>query len=346
MSIALDTKSKINQIENQSTEFKLVWKDDYLKTICAFANSIGGCLYLGVDDDGVIVGIDNASKLLEVLPNKINNYLGVLVDFELASSGDLQYLCLVIKQSYAPISYGGRFYKRSGSNTIEINGSDLAGFLLNHYGKTWDEAPVDNFTLEDVDRATIAKFKQLAKDRIPNIDQEQDLSVLLQKLNLYDGHHFKRAAILLFAKNPQRYFIQSHSKIGRFLSETDIQTSDIIEGNLFEQVDTILDILRSKYLKAFIHFEGAHRREILELPYIALREAIINALIHRDYMIPSNLQVKVYDDRLVMSNGATLPEQFSIASFTKPHQSLPRAGCVGSSSREALHGTSLSRCAP
>ena len=62
-----------------------------------------------------------------------------------------------------------------------------------------------------------------------------------------------RAAILLFAKNPQQYYIQSHSKIGRFLSETDIQSSDIVEGNLINQVDMILDILRLKYLIFFSH---------------------------------------------------------------------------------------------
>ncbi|MEA3523494.1 MAG: ATP-binding protein [Campylobacterota bacterium] len=79
----------------------------------------------------------------------------------------------------------------------------------------------------------------------------------------------------VIAKNPQKYYIQSHSKIGRFLSETDIQSSDIIEGNLIDQVDLIMNILRLKYLKAYISYEGMHRREKLEYPYEALREAVI-----------------------------------------------------------------------
>ena len=78
-------------------------------------------------------------------------------------------------------------------------------------------------------RKTIEKFKKLAKDRVPEIVNENNLEELLRKLNLFEGKYLKRAAILLFAKNPQKYYIQSHSKIGRFLSETDIQSSDIIE---------------------------------------------------------------------------------------------------------------------
>lgn len=198
-------------IESQVIELKQVWKDEYLKTVCAFSNSDGG---------------------------------------------------------------------------------NLTNFLLKKYGKTWDDIVEENFTLKDIDLETIEKFKNLAKDRVPNIQNEDNLEQLLRKLNLYDGDYLKRAAILLFAKNPQQYFIQSHSKIGRFLSETDIQISDIIEGNLIDQVDKILDVLRVKYLKAYISYEGHHRREKLEYPYEALKEAVINALIHRDYTNTSNLQKK------------------------------------------------------
>jgi ATP-dependent DNA helicase RecG len=204
-----------------------------------------------------------------------------------------------------------------------LNGNNLTNFLLRKYGKTWDDIAEESFTLKDIDLDTIVKFKRLAKDRVPDIDKEDNLEELLRKLNLYNGKYLKRAAILLFAKNPQQYFIQSHSKIGRFLSETDIQISDIIEGNLIDQVDKIMDILRIKYLKAYISYEGTHRREKLEYPYEALKEAVINALIHRDYTNTSNLQIKVYDDKLVMYNGALLSSEVPIEKFDKPHQSKP-----------------------
>lgn len=309
--------------ESQTLEFKRLWKDDYLKTICAFANGEGGCLLVGVGHDGQVVGLENGRELLETLPNKIHNNLALLVDVTLHQQAGREYLEVVVQGTYAPVSYAGKFYKRSGSNTVELTGSNLTHFLLKKYGKTWDDIAEERFSLADIDPLTVEKFKRLAQDRIPGIQDEQDTQALLRKLNLYDGEHLKRAAILLFGRNPQQYYIQSHSKIGRFLSETDIQSSDIIEGNLIDQVDKLMDVLRLKYLKAYISYEGMHRRETLEYPYDALREAIINALIHRDYTDTSNLQIRVYDDKLVMYNGATLSREVPIELFDQPHQSKP-----------------------
>jgi len=102
-------------------------------------------------------------------------------------------------------------------------------------------------------------------------------------LNLAKKKQLNRAAVLLFGSDPQRYYSHAVVKIGKFLTDTDIQTTDIVKGNLFQQVENSLEILRTKYLQSHISFEGIHRRDILEYPYEALREAIINALIHRDY---------------------------------------------------------------
>ncbi|WP_312224266.1 ATP-binding protein [Stutzerimonas nitrititolerans] len=309
--------------ESQTLEFKRLWKDDYLRTICAFANGEGSRLLVGVDDDGQVIGLENGRELLETLPNKIHNKLALLVDVILNQQEGREYLEVAVQGTYAPVSYAGKFYKRSGSNTVELTGSNLTHFLLKKYGKTWDDIAEERFSLADIDPLTVEKFKRLAQDRIPGIQDEESTKALLRKLNLYDGEHLKRAAILLFGRNPQQYYIQSHSKIGRFLSETDIQSSDIIEGNLIDQVDRLMDVLRLKYLKAYISYDGMHRRETLEYPYDALREAIINALIHRDYTDTSNLQIRVYDDRLVMYNGATLSPEVPIEKFDQPHQSRP-----------------------
>lgn len=267
-----------------------------------------------------MMGFENSRALLETLPNKIHNKLGLLVDVALRQQEGRECLEIVVQGICVPVSYSGKFYRRSGSNTVELTGSNLTHFLKK-YGKTWDDIAEERFSLADIDPLTIEKFKRLARERIPGVQDEQETQALLRKLNLYDGEHLKRSAILLFGRNPQQYYIQSHSKIGRFLSETDIQSSDIIEGNLIDQVDRLMDVLCLKYLKAYISYEGMHRRETLEYPYDALREAIINALIHRDYTDTSNLQIRVYDDRLVMYNGATLSREVPIEKFDQPHQS-------------------------
>ncbi|GAG72996.1 unnamed protein product, partial [marine sediment metagenome] len=131
----------------------------------------------------------------------------------------------------------------------------------------------------------------------------------------------ERAAILLFGKNPQRFYPASFLKIGKFITETDIQSSDIVEGNLFEQITNALEILRTKYLISKIKFEGIHRREILEYPYEALREAIINALIRRNYLGASSIQIRVYSDRLVIMNEGKLPPEVPVEKLKTEHLS-------------------------
>ena len=105
-------------IESQTTEFKRIWQDDYLKTICAFANAQGGSLWLGVDDSGDIVGLDEIETLLEVLPNKINNRLGLIVELRLHLQNNLNYLEIYVPATYAPVSLAGKFYQRSGSQKL------------------------------------------------------------------------------------------------------------------------------------------------------------------------------------------------------------------------------------
>lgn len=131
--------------ESQVVEFKQSWKDEYLKTICAFANTDGGTLYVGVADDGLICGVENLKDLVEILPNKINNRLGILVDLHVQQHENNKYIEIKVVKTFAPVSFNGKFYKRSGSNTIELNGSNLTNFLLHKYGKTWDDSVILNF---------------------------------------------------------------------------------------------------------------------------------------------------------------------------------------------------------
>jgi ATP-dependent DNA helicase RecG len=187
-----------------------------------------------------------------------------------------------IHPSSVPISHNGKFYLRSGSTVQELQGKDLADFLIRKTGIAWDNSVEDKGEFNILNYDTIEDFKRYAVDRIPSIVRETDLITILKKLNLSENQSVKRAAILLFGNDPQRFYSHAFVKIGRFLTDTDIQTTDVVKGNLFQQLENSLEILRTKYLQSNISYEGIHRRDILQYPYEALREAIINALIHRD----------------------------------------------------------------
>ena len=91
-----------------------------------------------MNDDAEILGVENIEELIELLPNKINNRLGLVVDIILKIQ-IIKLFRIKVNKTYAPISYNGKFYIRSGSNTIELNGGNLTNFFTKKYGKTWDD---------------------------------------------------------------------------------------------------------------------------------------------------------------------------------------------------------------
>lgn len=310
--------------ESQIIEFKQNWHNEYLKVVSAFANSRGGVLYIGLDDHGKSSGLKNVKKLLEDIPNTIRNKLGIIPSVELNRKSSQDIIKITVVPSSVPISYNGKYYLRSGSTVQELQGKELADFLIRKTGIAWDDAFEDRGNWDFLEESTIEDFKRFAVDRIPSIVREKDFSTILKKLNLIENQHLKRAAIMLFGKEAQRFYSHACVKIGQFLSDTDIQTTDIVKGNLFQQLETTLEILRSKYLQSKIKFEGIHRRDILEYPYEALREAIINALIHRDYRSFSQIQIRVYPDKLIIMNAGSLPPEVPVESLKTEHLSRPR----------------------
>ncbi len=170
--------------ENQHTEFKQSWRDEFLKTICAFGNTQGGILYLGVDDDGTIVGLENVKKLLEDLPNKILNFIGIVCDIKIKKEKALEYITIKVNAYTIPVSYKGKFFARSGSTTQELNGIELQNFLLNRNGFAWESLIEDRATLKDIDTGTIKRFKELAAERFPAASKEKSIVNLLEKLRL------------------------------------------------------------------------------------------------------------------------------------------------------------------
>jgi len=194
-------------IESQNMEFKESWKDANLKTICAFSNSSGGILKVGVSDKGEPTGVTNAKRLLRELPNKIRNKLGIIAEITLEKEGGKDIVVIEVIPSSVPISYNGRYYTRSGSNTFELAGDELPRLLIEKTGRSWDEYIEERATFDDIDTITVEKFKTMAAGRLPSIGAEDEPAVILEKLNLTEGTKLKKAALLLFGKNPRKFYL-------------------------------------------------------------------------------------------------------------------------------------------
>jgi ATP-dependent DNA helicase RecG len=319
---------KLSQtLENQNVEFKSIWKDDFLKHICAFSNSKGGTLFVGVDDKGTIVGIGNSKKLLEDIPNKAIQFLGVTIAIDVNKEGNKYYLAIFVNPSPSPIAFKGRYYIRSGSTVQELSGNDLQHFILKKLGKSYDELPIESATINDIDALSVRKFIKMAiKINRLSVDAEEDeLQTVLFNLKLIgENSKLKNAAILLFGKNTPHYFSSVSFRIGKFgNNHHDLKFHDVIEGNIFEMPEKVMEILKSKYLTMPIRYEGIKRIEELEYPEEALREAILNAIIHRDYT-GVHIQLSVYENKIILWNPGSLPSKINIDRLKEKHPSIPK----------------------
>ncbi|WP_405383454.1 ATP-binding protein [Phascolarctobacterium sp.] len=311
--------------ESHNIEWKQKWKDEYLEWICCFANAQGGKLYIGFDDDGNVVGVQNAHKLLEDLPNKIRDAMGIVVGINLIKDHGKEYIEIDVPQYPIGISCKGVYYYRSGSTKQVLSGPALETFLLQKRGVTWDNLPLPAFTIDDIDENTLRRFKELAlkKGRIEPELLDESNKVLMEKLHLLNNGYLTNAAMLLFAKDPERWQLGAYTKIGFFETNADLLYQDEVRGSLIEQVDKIIKLLNYKYMKALISYDGMHRVERYFVPEAALREAILNALCHKRYESGIPVQISVYEDKIYIVNVGELPAEWTMENLLKKHASRP-----------------------
>jgi ATP-dependent DNA helicase RecG len=312
-------------MESQNIEWKETWRDEYLKWICGFANAHGGSIFIGKNDAGKVTGISNTAKLLEDIPNKVKDILGILIDVNVYHEGKKEFLEIITEAYPYPISYKGSYHYRSGSTKQELKGAALDKFLLQKQGKRWDGVPVPNVTTTSLSKNAFAVFKNNASKnkRIDKTVLQESNRILLEKLHLTDNKHLKRAAILLFHPDPEKFITGAYIKIGYFKTDDDLVFQDDIHGSLFEQVEKITELLLTKYLKATISYQGVNRIESYSYPEAAIREALLNSITHKDYSSGNPIQISVYDNKIIFWNSGSLPDNWTAKKLMQKHPSIP-----------------------
>jgi ATP-dependent DNA helicase RecG len=311
--------------EQQNIEYKQSWHDDYLKWVCGFANAQGGLIFIGKDDNGNVVGIDDYKKLMDDIPNKIRNSIGIMVEVNLHEETGKRFIEIVTHPYSVPISLRGRYYYRSGSTKQELTGASLNEFLLKKSGKTWDDVVEPRASFDDIDEKTVNTFLKASENagRLPE-NEGLALSDLFEKLRLTENGQLKRAALVLFGKEPGKFYPNTFVKIGRFgKDDADIKFQETEEGNIIQLLQAVLNQLNHKFLIRPIEFEGMHRIEKGEYPIAAIREMLLNALVHRNFM-GAPIQIRVYDDKINIWNEGTLPAGLTLDALKRSHSSRPR----------------------
>jgi len=313
-------------MESQNEEWKTSWHDDYLDTINAMANVAGGKLIIGKNDKGVIVGIRNAKKLMEQIPDKVYHKMNFFPDVRTEMTEDgKEYVVVTVKPQKYPVFNGDSLNIRSGSTTRRLEGKELTDFLLHRSGLSWTDIEAQGIKLSDLSPEAIDLFvkKGTASKRMSEAAIGKDHESVMRQYKLMNDDGITRAALVLFSEDAVPLSNATVMKIGAFSEENRLLRDDRIGGPVVSQPDRVMEILLEKYVQGTYDIKGLQRVTEYPYPVKALRECVMNATVHRDYSSRADASIKVYPDRVVIFNPGKLPAGWTEKELSEGHTSMP-----------------------
>jgi len=316
----------IEKGESERIEFKGNFNKETTEAAVAFANLSGGVILIGVSDNGKIRGVSLGKETLKTWSNEITQATEPILIPEIESYQikGKKIIAITIKESpIKPIASKGICYLRVKNSNKKLTPKEIAELHLQTISSSWDSYPAKNASLDDIDFGKVEEHIKLANETGRRKIAEKPVEVL-KKMELIKDNKPTWAAILLFGKEPQRFVLQSKVHCGRFKDEITIINDEVVEETLFEQVEKTMEFVKKSISVKFVITGKPRREEIWEYPLNAVREAVINAIAHRDYTEPSEIQIRIYDDKLVVWSPGKLPFGITLDDLFKPHKSVLR----------------------
>jgi len=288
--------------EGFTTEFKRSGTSNLGREICAFANTTGGVILIGVADSGEVFGVADHNRLKsEVQSIARSAEPPIAVDVERIG----EVLCITVPEQHSkPYSFGGKFFIREGATSQQMARNEIREFFFKEGLIHFDETPCNDYDLErDLTPEIWSRFVQHA--RLP---EGLEACSALDNLHLTKDGKMTHAGAWLLCDDITRYTLQAHVTCAMFRGSTKTYILDRKDfaGDLYAIYEEVMAYLQAKLNTALIpHARG--RDERLELPEDALREALVNAIAHRDYRSTANVQVYVFHDRVEIVTPGGLP---------------------------------------
>ena len=314
-------------MESEQVEWKSEWHDDYLKTVCAFASEEGGVFYIGKADNGEIVGVRDAKKLMESIPSTIFNLMYFHPHIEAFAEDGKTYLKLTIAPQHEAIALRGVYYRRSGSTTVRVAGKELKAFILEKDGLPWTSLISKKIKLSDISLDAVSAFIKRGQEvkRISSVANPNDTEGILRRYKLMTDDGITNAAAVLFGKDPTAVSRASVTKIGLFAKKGGRPLmEDIIEGPVIFQPDETLKRLLDKYTQPRFRLKNHLTRiEVYRYPPEGLREAILNSIVHRQYMSVEHTTISVFPDSVEIYNPGSFPKGWTAEGLLAGRVSKP-----------------------
>ena len=303
--------------EGFTTEFKRSMPSDLGREICAFANASGGVILLGVTDSGATVGVADHNRLKSEVQNTARS-ADPPVGVEVESIGEV--LAITVPEQHGkPYSFGGRFHVREGASSQQLSRDEIRDFFFREGLIRMDETPCRSF--DPRVELTPERWNEFARQS--SIDPSLEPMAVLTNLGLLRGGAMTHAGAWLLADDITRFTLQAGvtCAVFRGTSKTHILDRRDFHGNIYAIFQEVMAYLQSKLNVALIpNAEG--RDERLELPEPALREAVVNAIAHRDYRHTAKVQIYIFQDRVEIVTPGGLPAGMSEADLGS--KSVPR----------------------
>ena len=267
------------------------------REICAFANAAGGRILIGVDDHGRKVGVKDPNRTISAVQTTARNIDPPLV-LDIETVDDVVVVS-VPSGPNKPYSANGLFYIREAANTQQMKREQIREFFFTEGLIRFDEQPSKKFNMRrDFDREKYMAFCRSAG--IPSNLRREDV---LRNLQVFTEAGMTNAGVLFFGRNIPKFFLQASLTCALFQGATKTKILDqaTYQGSIQENYNAAISYLVSHLNTEYV-IKAGPREEILELPEEALREAVLNALGHRDYRSTSNVQVNIFLDRVEVLN--------------------------------------------
>ena len=308
--------------ESETVEFKESFDREVPVSAGALANTRGGTIFIGITDRGNVVGTLIGTESFKEWANTISQSTEprLIPEIEeLSREGRVVAAIRIRENPLKPVSVKGRCYRRVGASNRVMQPHEIAEMHLQSVGSSWDLTPAHNTTFADLDTAKIADYIRKANETgRRNIAEDESPQTVLQKIGLLHGNTPTWAALLLFGKDPQRFLSQATIHCGLFDADgISVLDDRMVRGTIIKQVNDAIEFVRKNIRVAFVMTGEPERIQVWDYPVEALREAVINAICHRDYAISSAVEIRIFRDSLKvwspgrLVSGITLPELFT-----------------------------------
>ena len=298
-------KNQLYQIisggENETSEFKSGFNNEVIISLSAFVNTKGGTVIIGVSNNRKITGISVNQETIKNWINEIKQKTSpaIIPDSKTVTIDNKNILILTVSEfPVKPVSVRGRYYKRCQSSNQQLTTDEIIEMRFISLNKSFDSFIV-NTRISELDKDALKLFAQRIKQS-GRYKSSGNIITDLSKLGFTDSGKITRAAELLFGEH------HTAIHIGRFKSPENIIDDIVIRSPLISAVDEAMEFIK-KNIRLEYQFTGElQRKDRWQYPLHALREILLNSIIHKDYRNPTDIIIKIFDDRIEFSNPGRL----------------------------------------